>query len=140
MKKCFKTWESMINWARSWESVRSVLNIEKLQGSVLKVEKDGQNLRKYKKVCQNLRKLEKLWECVLNATATANCYLFAVKMLIIFDVQYQSLMWFLGVGGGEGGGAKNRCCQKSKYCVWTQVEKHLPTKNHEVHVKNSVFI
>ncbi len=86
-KVCLK----LRKWAKSWEIV---LKEEQVWESVLKDQKVCQNLRKCAKSwisapkpekvwesVQNLRKLEKVWECVLNAIA--NCYLFAVQMLII---------------------------------------------------------
>jgi len=62
------------------------------------------------KVYQNLRK------SVVNANANANCYLFVVQMLIIFDAQYKSLLPFLGWVCVEVSLSTACCCQKkTKY-------------------------
>jgi len=72
------------------------------------------------KVGESVLKVEKVGESVLNATANADCCLFAVQMLIIFDAQYKSLLPFLGGGEGvcvcvEVSLRTACCCQKLEY-------------------------
>jgi len=104
LRKCAKSRESMRKCAKTWESM-------------LKVQKVCQNLRKYEKVCKKLRKLEKVSEYVVNANGNANCYLFAVQMLIFFWCAVQKSDAFC-LGGGEGGVCVKVsprtacCCQK----------------------------
>jgi len=74
LRKCVKSSKSAPKSEKVGESVQNLRKCAKSWESVLKVEK----------VCQNLRKLEKVWECVVNANGNANCYLFAVQMLIFF--------------------------------------------------------
>jgi len=60
MRKCVKSWESMIKcakvekvWERTWESV---LKVEKVWESVLKVEKVWESVLKVEKVWESVRK------------------------------------------------------------------------------------
>ncbi len=129
MRFCVKSWENVRECVESWESTPNLRKSKKVR----------QNLRKYEEVRQNLRKWEKVWECVLNATATANSFLFAVHMQIFFYAQYKSLapfFWWVGGGGSVCVEVSLRtacCCQKlnrlckalQKHCtMYTKTQAH----------------
>jgi hypothetical protein len=83
---------------------------EKVWESVPKVQKVWESVPKPEKVCESVLKLEKGGESI---RMSGKCYLFAVQMLIIFDVQYKTMLPFLGCVCLEVSLRTECCCQKS---------------------------
>jgi len=62
LRKCAKSWES-------------VLKVEKVWERVPKLEKVWESVPKPEKVWECVPKPEKVWEWVVNANGNANCYI-----------------------------------------------------------------